>query len=61
MPIEDLGNIHVGISREQLDNRVELLRRDLISGTGLVGGVTLILLLSAYSVIWWMLRRGQEL
>jgi signal transduction histidine kinase len=61
VPIADLGMLHIGISRSELEHRIGVLRADLKRQTSLVGGVTVALLLSAYLLIWWLWRRGQRL
>ena len=61
VPIADLGMLRIGISRGELEQRIGLLRSDLLKETLLIGAVTLGLLLSAYLAIWWLWRRGQRL
>src|SRR4029079_971496 len=61
VPIADLGVLHIGISRSELEHRIEVLRADLTRQASFVGGVTVALLLSAYLFIWWLWRRGQRL
>jgi signal transduction histidine kinase len=61
VPIADLGQIHIGVSREELERRVQALRHDLIRQAAVVGALTLGLLLTAYLVIFWLLKRGRAL
>jgi signal transduction histidine kinase len=61
VPIGTMGQIHIGISHQELGRRVEALRQDLLRQAGVVGVVTLALLLTAYLVIWWLVRRGRAL
>jgi signal transduction histidine kinase len=61
IPIEDFGQITLGISREQLAARAEALRRDLIARTSVVGGLSLTLLIIAWAVVVWFARRGERL
>jgi signal transduction histidine kinase len=61
VPIADLGVLHIGISRSELEHRIEVLRADLTRQASFVGAVTVALLLSAYLFIWWLWRRGQRL
>jgi signal transduction histidine kinase len=61
VPIGDLGLLHIGISRGELEERIGVLRRDLTSQAGLIGGVTFVLLVTAYLAVWWLWRRGQRL
>ena len=60
VPIADLGMLHIGISPIELEHRIGLLRADLTRQASLVGGVTVVLLLTAYLLIWWLWRRGQR-
>ncbi len=61
VPIADLGMLRIGISRGELEQRIVLLRSDLVRETLLLGALTLGLLLTAYLAIWWLWRRGQRL
>lgn len=61
VPIGDLGEIRIGISREQMERRIGVLREELLRQAGIVGAVTLAVLLTAYLVIWWLVRRGRIL
>jgi signal transduction histidine kinase len=59
VPIADIGEIHVGVSREELERRVQTLRHELLRQASVVGGVTLALLVTAYLVIFWLVRRAR--
>ncbi len=61
IPIGDLGMLHIGISQVQLQERVEVLRGELVRQTSVLGAVTLVVLLLAYLTIWWLWRRGRKL
>lgn len=61
IPIGDLGILHIGISRLELEQRVEVLRGELVRQTSVLGGVTLAVLLLAYLTIWWLWRRARKL
>ena len=61
VPIGDLGQMKIGISREQMAQRVEVLRRELLRQASIVGAVKLALLFTAYLVIFRLLRRGRAL
>ncbi len=61
IPIGDLGMLHIGISRLELEERVEVLRGELVRQTSVLGAVTLAVLLLAYLTIWWLWRRGRRL
>lgn len=61
VPIGDYGLLQIGISAGELSKRIEVLRRDLIRQTTFVAVLTVILLLSAYAAVWFLLRRAQRL
>lgn len=61
VPIGELGYVHVGISQGQVQQRVEVLRGDLMRQVSIVGAVTLALLLAAYLAVWLLYRRGRRL
>ncbi len=61
IPIGDLGILHIGISRVELQQRVEVLRGELVRQTSWLGAVTVVVLLIAYLTIWWLWRRGRDL
>ncbi|HVS03381.1 MAG TPA: HAMP domain-containing sensor histidine kinase [Thermoanaerobaculia bacterium] len=61
VPIADLGAIHIGLSGEELERRVGVLRQELLRQAGVVGVVTLALLVTGYLVIWWLVRRSRAL
>ncbi|MEM7051012.1 MAG: ATP-binding protein [Acidobacteriota bacterium] len=55
------GTLVVGLSTEMMDNRIEVLRRDLLRQASIIGGVSVLLLLTAYVIIWRLLRRSKRL
>jgi signal transduction histidine kinase len=61
VPIGDMGMLQIGISPIELSSRIEVLRRDLIRQAALIGIISLLLLLSSYMAIWWLLRRARRL
>ena len=61
VPIGEFGQMKIGISREQMEQRVQALRRDLLRQASIVGAVTLALLFTAYFVIFRLVRRGRAL
>ncbi len=61
VPIGDLGFLHVGISRGELQKRIEVLRADLVRKTAVVGGLTIGVLFLAYLLIWWLWNRARRL
>lgn len=61
VPIGDYGQIQIGISPLQLSKRIEVLRSELIRQTMLIGIASTLLLISAYVVVWLVIRRSQRL
>ena len=61
VPIGELGFVHVGISQGQMQQRIEVLRSDLIRQVGAIGTVTVTLLLAALAAVWFLYRRGRRL
>ena len=61
VPIGELGEIHIGLSQEELQRRVGALRAELMRQAAVVGVVTLACLLAAYWVIWRLVKRSRAL
>lgn len=61
VPIGELGFLHIGISRGELQRRIGVLRQDLIQKAGLIGLLTLLTLALAYLIIWFLWRRAHRL
>lgn len=61
VPVGEIGNIQIGLRRAEVQRRLEVLRTDLIRQAGLILGVTLLLLVGAYLVIWRLWRRARRL
>ena len=61
LPIGELGFLHIGISQGELQKSIDTLRTDLIRTTALIAGLTLVVLLLAYLIIWRLWTRGQRL
>jgi signal transduction histidine kinase len=61
VPIGDYGSLQIGISAMQLQNRIEVLRHELIRQAELIGAATLALLTAAFVAVWLLLRRSQRL
>ena len=61
VPIGDMGVLQIGISTPELAKRIEVLRGELIQQTAFVGGVSILLLITAFAGVWLLLRRAQAL
>jgi signal transduction histidine kinase len=61
VPIGELGFLHIGLSRSELERRVGELRSDLVRNTTLIALLTLLGLVLAYWILWRLWRRGRSL
>ncbi len=61
VPIGELGVLRIGISAPELSKRIEQLRQELIQQAAAIGGVSVILLVTAYVAVWLLMRRAQAL
>jgi signal transduction histidine kinase len=59
--IGELGSLQIGISAGELSKRIAVLREDLIRQAALIGVISIVLLLSAYTAVWLLLRRARRL
>ena len=59
--IGEYGFLQIGISRTELEKRVEVLRRHLLQQAIAIAGVSLLVLLLAYGIIRRLWKRGVEL
>ncbi len=61
LPIGELGFLRVGISQGELERSIETLRSELVQKTAVVAGLTFVVLLLAFAIIWRLWKRGQDL
>ena len=61
VPIGELGELYVGVSRSQLEGRIAVLRRDLTGQAMAIGAFTLAILLAAFSAMFLLWKRGVRL
>ena len=61
VPIGDLGTMIVGLSEQELQKGIGVLRRDLIRQTSVIGVLTLGLLVAAFAIIWMLFHRARRL
>jgi hypothetical protein len=59
VPIGELGELYVGVSRSQLENRIGVLRTDLTRQAATIGGLTVAILLAAFWAVLWLWRRAR--
>lgn len=60
-PIGEFGFLRIGISEQDLQQRIGALRRELLGQAAILGAVTTALLVAAFLLIAALLRRGQRL
>ena len=61
VPIGDLGSLVIGLSQEELQRRVGVLRRDLVRQASLIGAITVTLLGAAFTTVLVLFRRADRL
>ena len=61
IPIGELGTLVIGVAPEMMQQRIGVLRRDLLRQAWLIGGLTVSLLFAASLAIWQLFRRGRAL
>lgn len=59
--IGSLGSIVIGISEGDLAKRTEVLRQELLRQASVIAVVTVGLLFTAYSALWWVTARARRL
>lgn len=60
-PIGELGIVRIGVSEAALGRRIGVLRGHLLRQTGLIGAVTLAIMVLAYFIIWRLWTSGRRL
>lgn len=61
VPIENIGFVHVGVSKEAVAARLESLRSDLVSKTAFAGLFALFALAATDVLLWRLLERNRKL
>jgi signal transduction histidine kinase len=61
VPVGNVGSFVIGISRSELERRAGQLRADLIRSAAPILALTLVVLVSAYLFILWLVRRAKKL
>lgn len=61
VPVGDLGSFVIGLSQPELERRVQVLRSALIRQAAPIAAFTVIVLMLAYLLILWLVRRSQSL
>lgn len=61
VPIGEIGTVVIGLSDEEVQKRIAVLRRDLTRQATLLGVVTVLLLLAAFAAFVMVYRRSQRL
>lgn len=61
IPIAEIGSLVIGLSDEEVQKRIGVLRADLIRQTSVIGGLTLVLLVVAFVALWRLFQRARKL
>lgn len=61
VPIGDVGTLVIGVSEEEVQKRIGILRSDLTRQASLIGGLTIALLVVAFLAIWKLFQRSRRL
>lgn len=61
VPIGELGILHIGINRGELEKRIAVLRHDLVLRTSVLAGLTALVMVVAYLLLNRLWRRGRAL
>lgn len=61
VPIGDVGTLVIGVSEEEVQKRIGMLRQDLIRQASLIGALTISLLVIAFLTIWKLFQRSRRL
>lgn len=61
VPIGDMGTLVIGLKEEEVQKRIEILRKDLVRQASLIGLVTMTLLLAAIAAVWKLFLRARDL
>ncbi len=61
VPIGDVGTLVIGVSEEEVQKRIGVLRKDLIRQASVIGALTICLLIVAFLAIWKLFQRSRRL
>ncbi|RLE25720.1 MAG: hypothetical protein DRJ65_07095 [Acidobacteria bacterium] len=61
VPIGEVGEVVMHLSRNELSGRVSNLRRELLTSTIVAAGLTLLTLIVAFGLIWILIQRTRKL
>lgn len=61
VPIGDVGTLVIGVSEEEVQKRIGVLRKDLIRQASVIGALTISLLVMAFLTIWKLFQRSRRL
>lgn len=61
VPIGEYGTLRVRVDDTELRQRIDVLQRELVRQAGLIAVLTGLLLVAAYVLILWLMRRGVRL
>jgi signal transduction histidine kinase len=61
VPVGSVGTFVIGLSRREVEQRLGVLRSDLLQQASLIGALTVSLFLFGYILMWRFLKRSREL
>lgn len=61
VPVGNVGTFVIGISRAELEERLEVLRTELLRQTSVIGALTVVLFAAAYFLVWRFFLRTKRL
>ncbi|MBP1643051.1 MAG: multi-sensor signal transduction histidine kinase [Acidobacteria bacterium] len=61
VPIGEFGSLRIGISQSEMEQRIAILRGELLRQTTVIGGLTLGIVGVAFALISVLIRRGERL
>lgn len=61
VPVGRVGTFVIGLNREAVEARLQVLRGELLRQAGVIGALTVLLFVSGYLLFWKLLRRSQDL
>ena len=61
VPVGDVGSVIVGLRREEIEERLEELRTELVAQAGSIGALTVLVFAGAALLLWVLFRRSRVL
>jgi signal transduction histidine kinase len=61
VPVGEVGSVLIGLRREEIEQRLEELRGDLVGQAGSIGALTILVFAGAALLLWVVFRRSRKL